>query len=534
MTKPSEGLWQTILTTALLGTERRPLKHPETNQPLKAIFDYLNYDDPEGALLDTVAALTPYQKAGHLPLSSRQPAPTPSQADEIPRCSVQAAQYLAMLLRGEYSQLLPEWLATLARAGQRVPEEYLPALLTLGRRQTNLHPGIKAVLGQRGHWLAEHNPDWRYIITEPTETIWQTGTRTARLLLLRELRHKTPHQSRELLATTWSTEMANDRVAFLATLQIGLSLADEPFLEKALDDRRQEVRRIAADLLARLPDSQLSQRMMARTHPLLSLLKVQKSILSAPIRRTNQPRLQARLQVQLPEICDPSMERDGIEPKPRAGMGEKAWWLSQLLGATAPHTWEKIWQTSPADIIAAASRSEWELILLEGWVLATQRHQNVGWAEALLEACLAKAADISLENLEKLLMALPVERREAFVLEKLDANRDSLRGNHPAFLLISLCRYPWGTQLSQTLLEKIRAQISTRRDNADWQLRALLKEFAHYLAPTLAAEATHMLSSQTTQNKVWQKAIDEFLTTLHFRNEMLDAIQNPTPKEIPA
>ena len=51
---------------------------------------------------------------------------------------------------------------------------------------------------------------------------------------------------------------------FLSVLADGLSLADEPLLEAALDDRAAEVRSWAAYLLARLPGSALGQRMAER------------------------------------------------------------------------------------------------------------------------------------------------------------------------------------------------------------------------------------------------------------------------------
>ena len=39
---------------------------------------------------------------------------------------------------------------------------------------------------------------------------------------------------------------------------------------------------------------------------------------------------------------------------------------------------------NPAEILAASRDCEWRQALLDGWVLATQRHRDADWAEALL------------------------------------------------------------------------------------------------------------------------------------------------------
>ena len=47
--------------------------------------------------------------------------------------------------------------------------------------------------------------------------------------------------------STWPTEASEDRARFVAALETGLSLADDAFLDQALDDRRKEVREAALE-----------------------------------------------------------------------------------------------------------------------------------------------------------------------------------------------------------------------------------------------------------------------------------------------
>ena len=62
-------------------------------------------------------------------------------------------------------------------------------------------------------------------------TAWETGSHQTRLALVQHLRATQPPVALDLLSTTWSTEAAKERAAFVGALAEGLSLADEPFLE---------------------------------------------------------------------------------------------------------------------------------------------------------------------------------------------------------------------------------------------------------------------------------------------------------------
>src|SRR5262249_59366693 len=107
----------------------------------------------------------------------------------------------------------------------------------------------------------------------------------------------------------------DDGAALLGACATGLSLDDEPLLEVALDDRRKEVRIAAVELLAQLPDSAYARRMAERC--------------TACVRVTG-----GRVEVTPPAACDKGMRRDGISPRPPAGIGERAWWLEELVTRT--------------------------------------------------------------------------------------------------------------------------------------------------------------------------------------------------------
>ena len=274
-------------------------------------------------------------------MADKSSLPEPCLADERPACSARSSDHLARMLAGQIREVLPEWLAALAQSGRRVREEDLVSLLEQGRSQRDLRQAIVLVIGKRGRWLAAQNPDWSYATgRENTEGDWQTASREWRLDELKRCRVSDPARARELVASTWDQETPPDRAAFLETFAVGLSMDDEPFLESALDDKRAEVRRAAADLLSRLAESRLCQRMIARVGPLVQF---------------SQHKGKLQIDINLPDQYTKDMARDGVEKKIQ-GMGEKNGWLDQMIAIVPPSYWCRVTGKSPAELLEAAGR----------------------------------------------------------------------------------------------------------------------------------------------------------------------------------
>ncbi len=513
------SVWQEVITTALVGTQRQPLTLNLPNNQLGEFLHRLDQGNPESNLLAHAGAIAIYQIVGILPNKTEQQLPEPCPLDEHPCCSPSAAHDLAfMLKRGDRDntpplEILIEWLSALATAGKRVPEQYLPELLELGRQHKKLQPYIMTGLGKRGKWLSEQNPNWVYGVQVDDEgidpqTIWETGTKGTRRSMLQKLRAQDSNYARELLASTWEKENSEDRIVFIESLAIGLSSADEPFLETALSDRRKEVRRTASDLLAKLPESQLCERMWVRVQPLLSL-KSENS----------------ELDVILPEICDKNMIHDGIEATPPRHISDRAWWLQQMLGMIPPKRWSKIWNIQPNALkffITSVANHNYSSILIEGWAIATDRHQDQDWAEALLNLwpnLLSEAL------LPKLLTVLNVEQRDNLLINILQRTQQDLTGSQKVWTLLSQNRFPWSHKLTIAVIETIKARIiNGKKDTYDWELRSALKQFACHLNLEAIAEISEQFISLKTDQPFWEDALQEVLNLLNFRLRMLGEI----------
>lgn len=150
------------------------------------------------------------------------------------------------------------------------------------------------------------------------ELLWEEGLFAERVALLGAVRAHEPAAATRLLSTTWATERAEDRLMFLDSLRVGLSPADEAFLESALGDRSRNVRATAAELLSALTGSALAGRMARRALACVGPEGVEP-----------------------PADCDAGMLRDGVVRRPPAGRGERAWWLGQLVEAAPLSCWRE-------------------------------------------------------------------------------------------------------------------------------------------------------------------------------------------------
>ncbi|HHX40560.1 MAG TPA: hypothetical protein GX715_11400 [Armatimonadetes bacterium] len=507
----SHTAWNELVAAALIGGEREAVRLPDEG-PLGEVLSRLECPSREQQLLGAAAILSLYRRAGARPAVETAPPPEPSPAESLSRCPSSVGRYLAEILSGTRAELLSEWLDAAAAAGMRAPEELLPALLDLGAAREGIREKLLPVLGERGRWLARHNPDWAYALGPEEAIDWETAPRVARLALLKRLRATDPARARELLQSTWEQDPPNERAAFIAHLDVGLSMEDEPFLEAALDDKRKEVRTQAAELLAKLPQSRLSARMLERVRPLLSFTPGQPSRVLAFM-----PGKKPSLQVTLPEACDRAMARDGIEAKPPPGMGKKAFWLMQMIAVIPPATWCEMWGTPPQVLIEAARETEHHRELLEGWARAAVRHGDPEWAEALLSASIPSLPEgVAAELVDP----LPPERREAALLPHIQADGDRLR----LVPLLMRCRHAWSETFTRAVLALMREHTQRAGHLFDWRIHSALKQFAHYAAPTLADEAARMLGASPEAMR--QGSVEQFLDLLHSRRQMLAAFSD--------
>ena len=428
-----------LLSAALLGTRGSGARVPALPDDLSAALPTAE-SDAATYLLDAGAAATLFTRAGAKPRSGIA-LPEVCPADRWPECSNRAADILAQILTGSGEELLMEWLVLAAAAARRAPHRLLTRLLDAAAARRALQPAVSAVIDERGRWLMQFNPRWQFAspTTAEPEQIWQLGNRPQRAAALREVRETNSALARELIAATWQDDGADERVDWVACLALGLSDDDEALLETCLDDRSSRVREAAAGLLARLPNSKFVSRMIERVTPLLAFTPGTAGKL-LKLKRPTKP----NLEVTLPAEFDKAWQRDGIGEKPTTKIGQKQWWLQQMLGCVPLEHWTRVFG-APADDIVQAAPDDFGTMLREAWLTSYARRPAEDWTAPLV--C-GEQSTVAWDP--ELLRAVPAQQRAA-VLQAL-LNRAAQQGYALLTRLVQAWR-PLDESVSRTLLD---------------------------------------------------------------------------------
>jgi hypothetical protein len=487
--------WNTLLQAALVGTAR-PWPAPFVDDGSPDAVSRLLHEahalaapGAPGHLLRLAGALALCRRAGwQAPMAAAEPENTMA-ADETRTLAGPAwANLLSSVLAQGPLRLQLQVLQAMDQAGLCMPPHLLPDLLHLGRSSVVARSGVLPVLGERGRWLASHNPDWAYARgaqeSSSSDTHWEHGSLEQRRVVLLAQRAQAPAQARERLAADWASLAGKDRAVLIQTLAVGLSLDDEAFLNTQLSkDRAQDVRSAAADLLAALAGSAYGLRMQARMAALVTVLAAEGGKVGALMNRLR-GRAQPPVSVEAPAQAQPDWKSDLIEsdlPKYES-LGERAWWLYQLTRRSNFAWWTSHTGLAPAALVGMAVASDWAEALLRGWSHALLQQPDAEWAEALLNAGDKKTSYQRWAQPAALLAMLPTARREAWHLHQLDAT-----GKLPA--VVSAClagcapEAHWGLALSERLVQLLQVQIAQGALLNDYSLRQQLPEVACALHP---------------------------------------------------
>ncbi len=522
--------WADVLAAALVGTAR-------------------NGGRPE-ALLDAAAAHALRRRAG-VPLVRGAQAPPPAPLDDTvpvgPAAAARAEELLAFdsVTRGSGQaprdmagrlEVLAEWLAAAAGAGRRLPPELVPALLDAGRRHHPIRPLIAPAAGPLANWLATQRADWAYAApaattvpatTVPVATVpvagggpacsevddesgWELGEIGRRTAFLRALRRRDPARARRRLDSAWPAEPPEDRAVLLSTFQIGLSIDDEALLERALDDRHRRVRGVALDLLAKLPGSAYGRRMADRAA----------ACVDVAIGDERDGR--GGIAIHPPTECDRAMRRDGIAPRPPAGVGERAWWLEEILARTPLQTWPRrqAW-------LARVPAEGWGAAVRRGLARAAATQADAGWAAALLDRLVADVAAQSRPDDESLLEALYAALSPQDLAARVaGALRRGLAGAAASGTerALALCPRPWPPAVADAVFATLAEQLT--HPAAAWRLTSLC-ELAALRLPAGEAQRAATLAGRLRDaypRHPGLTVVERLAATLHYRHQMLEEL----------
>lgn len=428
--KAKKSPFYELTETAILGTERKPLSRILAGGDLGQTISDLSQQatmghalPPERVLIDQLTTLSIARKAGSHAQVFENPmavCPSETQSKVSERSLALLVQILALETKGSElrpSKMVADWLSYCAEANQRVPEEFVPRLLSLGKNISDLHPLIAQCCGEHFAWLISLNQEWRtaYKLQEnisPDDSgriqalinTFETADQKERYQALLTLRQYAPNEALAILRATFEKESFDTKILFLKALNTGLSINDEPFLEDvALADRRKEVRLQASAQLCLIANSRFQHRMIARADQYLSYNSSQK-----------------QFSITLPDKLDDSMSRDGISDNLLldSRLGQKATWLCQILSLVPTSHWQRRFALSAREILTAATTStEWSLALTLAIINSAAKFGEAEIQQAILECHSIHLTDSQSGLL--LLKALPHGLLENLILQKL-------------------------------------------------------------------------------------------------------------------
>lgn len=512
--------WQNLVSSALLGTERQ--------KPNLSELEFLSGIDsskPEAALLNASATLTLYKQAGQKLSDNLETHLEKAETETLPQTSP-AQRTLLLECLAQRSEQLPECLKLAAKAQLRAPFELLDKLIQKAHFDSSLREHVLSVLGARGIWLAKLLDYGAWVGgSSLDDSIWDLGMPAQRRDFLTALRATDPHIALAKLEAVWAQEPAKIRSELIATLETNLSMNDEDFLEKALDDKGKEVRESAARLLSKLPDSRLMERMKARVTPLLQFTPEGKAGLLGLKKGTP-----AKLEVALPETCDQAMQRDGIQAKPPTWIkiGERAFWLKQMLEITPLAIWEETLKATPAELIAATNKHEYQKLILEAWRSSLQMHRyNLAWADALKQSATAEF------QLSDYGFVMNQPELENFILLRLNLAQPPLEHDESPYYLVTGFS-DWSAELTRGICERVKqyflerdkkseAELS-KHSSGDYRLQAHLRTYSQSMKANVALEILNSLKLKNTFEN-----LEQTLEALHFRVKLQQAFKGEQP-----
>jgi hypothetical protein len=439
---------------------------------------------------------------------------SPVQVDRTRLVSEVAAMRLLRMMRGEHSELIPEWTRIALDAHRQLPPQFVPVVLKHLKLSDAI--GFGDLLGATGQWLARMNPEWKITssVDAPSRERWLTGRSGERRREFLAIRQQDPAQAREWLQETWAETPAIQCETYLHLLATGLSMADEPFLEAALDDKRKPVRQAAASMLASLPESQLSRRHASRLDALV-IAEEKKSLLA----KLGKPKL--KLTIALPEAIDKSAQRDGIQAKPPAHekIGERAFWLSQMVAFAPLSYWTTRFQCDAAMFVAAVMDTDYAGELLPALSRAARRHPQREWLLALTDAWLAcKEIPQRAETITEMMISAPQDVREA-VLIALFSKPDALRDQDVILLLLQNMQVGCGPELTRLVIPLVRAIASSQSTLHPQPRNTFDRVGDHCDVPTASELMPAVLDAVGAQSN-WRKAIEQLNDIVEFRAAM--------------
>jgi|GEM_PF-6857540 len=500
--------WNLIIKQLLLGSAQAgPLPKESQLQLEHWQLQHIGQEQLEVQYLQALAAQSLFKKAelpfGQLPEDAPK---TIKIQDEQTAAPKKASWMLQQILSRRQEELLPAWIDLAHSQNWRVAPDNLADILTFGNRHKELRADIISVLGQTGRYLAQFKRNWSYAAIKVLEEKDLEQADFASLLFwLQQERRLAPANALKIIQQYWSEWSKKQRLEALELLQIQLRKTDEVFLEEVQNDRRQEIRQAAVELLLLLPNTSLEKRIQTA---LGQLIQYDGQLLS----------------ITTPEQLSAELKKDGIREHYQAfSEGKSSNWLAQMIASVAPNYWCKSWGLSPMDCIRLALGSDYRQALIWGWSKAAHRLKDLDWLMAFHQLFMQnepKGKQALFFSLEFLYYDLPNSFFNELAMAYLQASgKNSIDDEDPVMQLLLQEGQNWDAELGRHVLEAMKISLAQGFSVFQWNHKTLLKRAAFALDESLF-EDKELLNHWPQLDYSWQKELDQFSAQISFRKEL--------------
>ncbi len=502
-------IWQSLSKIALLGTDRSKIAE-ELAQAFKS-YKIDTSQNPSTQILEAAATLGTMRRAGYQLQQSDIKLESTLQNEDLEICSSKSCRHLASILKLAHEDSLKEFLTHLQNNQKTIAPEFLPELLEHGLRSKDLWPLLSPVIGQRGEWLAQQNPDWAHLQNKPIEVDWPSATTDAKLKLLGYWRRNDPAEAIEIIRFYWFDEKPNVKARLIKALETSLSLADEDFLEDALNEKRKEVRTAAANLLAKLEGSEYIDRMYARGKSFLSI--------------KNSSEKGLKMEVNPFDDLDKSATRDGLSlqmqwQKEGSGIGI----VYHILQCVPPFYWEKYFKVNKQQLLESYVRSDWSVLLVQACVDASTRFEDEKWMAILLNFWSENQHKSRWKDLDfsTLISKVPNALFNRISSHLMQQEVNLFEEKNLLIQLLNSKKHQWNSSLAKAFIRYLAD--ATGSSHSYWtaqQFRTIIKNAA-YRCPPKDYDILHRLLPETKLKwTVWEEDYNRFLKILKFRRDMI-------------
>jgi len=511
-----------LVKVALVGTAKHPQVGSLESDMAGELLSAWQGESAEGLLLlqAGVAAMTAQAgfEARVLP-----PPVDASPPDAGPPGSPRLVGILQNALASDSHELLQEFASLMRSSGMVMPPEVLPAVLDI--QDTSSREAVLPVLGERGRWLSQFRESWNWVTQgvgampaadlDALKRQWEEGNIAARCAVLGRLRKMDAALARSWLQEIFKQEKPEHRVRLLEQFETSPDAGDEPFLEETLTDRSENVRRKTAELLAKMPGSELAARMRVRADAILQ---------GDPAKPGKPPTITCSP----PTEIDSAWKRDGVPDQAPSGRGKRAVWVEAVLRAVPPGHWVERFAAEPNALVASIAADDFGPAVLEGWTAAAvafaAEKETAGWLMPLWKYWLplatkgggARAAPAKARAVD-LFRAMNAEDAEACLAAEFSA------GDETQMLVTDLVAWlprPWSPGFARRFLAQAIGMLDHKSDNVAYRWTCALAAAAKALPPSCFRDALQ-LAEQALQGPksghYTERELDQFIEIIRLR-----------------